>query len=479
MPPLDRKKPGTRRHGPAFDHLEARSMLNASPVTHYAFVPVHAEVARPPSRPAAQHARKPVHAEAKPQKATHAAALQHVAKASKGHLAHPFANASDVVSSPDASSPIPGTLSPPQVRTAYGVSSLPNQGQGVTVDIIDVYHVPTIANDLSVFSSQYGLPQADGLNGDPTFQVVTQPGTPNSPIGGGNDTALETTLDVEWVHAMAPYANIILQEVSSFAYNDGNGGGLLPGVHAAASTPGVVDVSVSYGSTEFNGQTSLNSFLAPVAGNPAAIAFSTGDDGYPSFPATSPQVLAVGGTGLYLASDRGRYGFETAWGGLAGQRAGGGGVSTQYGAPTFQSSNNVTFSGRAIPDLAAVGDYNTVVSVYDSYDTTVYGTPWIGVYGTSVATPIVSGIISLAQQDRIDAGLLPLTSPQITARIYAAYNSPSYATDFHDITVGKNSEVNSSGNTTYAGFSATTGYDLATGLGSPIGDQFVALLASP
>jgi subtilase family serine protease len=509
MSSADRRKPSVRHPAPVFDRLEERTLLtvSTSPVPHYAFVRVYAEVTNHAAVGAAathsattvhadvatHYAVKPAHAAVKPAptaqkvaktsiahtalaeaiKIAHAA-LAKATQVTKAAVVHPFAFEDDGNPAPNATKPVSGSLQPLQVQTAYGLNLLPNKGQGVTVDIIDVFHVPTITADLATFSTTYGLPQMNGVGGDPTFTIVSQPGTPNSPSdGSSSDTSLETALDVEWVHAIAPFANIILQEVNSFSYNDGVGGGLLPGVHNAASTPGVVAVSVSYGSNEFNGQTGNDALLAPVAGNPNAISFSTGDSGTPSYPATSPQVLAVGGTGLYIASARGRYQFETAWGGVPGQGAGGGGVSAFYGAPTFQSSNGVNFSGRAIPDISAVADPLTAVSVINSWDNP--GSPWTTVGGTSLATPVVSGMIALAQQTRINSGLLPLTSPQINAKIYATYNSPNYSTDFHDIVVGNNSDPS----TGYVGFSAITGYDRATGVGSPIGNQFVSMLDTP
>jgi hypothetical protein len=390
----------------------------------------------------------------------------------------------------DAAIPISGVLTPAQVRTAYGINLLTNMGAGTTIGIVDVNDDPNIVGDVAAFSTEFGLPQMDGVGGDPTFTKVEQPGTTASPKNGsGSDTSTETALDVEWAHAMAPLANIILEEVSSFDYSDGNGGGLLPGVQALAGTPGVTAISVSYGGGEFSTETSFESFFTTPFGsnpNPVAIAFSTGDEGAPEFPATSPSVLAVGGTGLYLASARGRYGFETAWGNLSGSQAGGGGVSTQFTTPTFQSSNGVNFGNRSVPDVSAVADQLTTVSVYNSWDEAINrGSPWFGVAGTSVATPVVSGIVDLSQELRIDAGLTPLSSPQINARLYATYNSPNYLTYFHDITVGNNTQpfIPASGGIPAVpgtpGFAATTGYDLATGIGSPVGNNFVMLLAAP
>jgi subtilase family serine protease len=529
MTRVDLKKSSARRRPtPAFDRLEGRAMLTASTITHLALAPlfsqanhqmavaitdpssqgststhhvngVHvlatektAQVAKHTTTTA--HVVKPTHAVKKVVKPTHVAkkvvkpthavkkvvtpthAVKKVVtpthavkvKASKVPLAHQSAEWSGF----DATSPVPGFLTPAQVRTAYGITSLPNQGQGTTIGIDAVFIDPAIKNDLATFSATYGLPQLDGLNGHGAFTSLAQAGTPNSPSdGSNNDTSGETAIDVEWAHSLAPLANIVLYQVKSFAYTD-----LLAGVQFLVGMPGVSTVSVSYGGSEFSGETSFQSFFTtPFGSNPSPVAidFSTGDDSFPGFPATSPSVLAVGGTGLYIATTRGRYGFETAWGGVSGQGAGGGGVSTQYGAPTFQSANGVSFSGRAIPDISAVADILTSVSVLNSWDSP--SSPWTGFGGTSVATPIVSGMIDLAQETRINMGLLTLSSPQINAKLYAAYTNPTlYASLFHDITVGNNTEV---GGTT--GFSAVTGYDRATGLGSPIGNDLVAYLASP
>jgi subtilase family serine protease len=532
MPYSDRRKSIARRNScPSFDRLELRSMLSATPVTPHAvnasqveielrsaehafvaaLVAKHTEAAHEAKlvRQAVQAHKTELVKEAREvrqarlakqalaHKATKLAAKAALLQTSQATLSAGQPTAVGLQQLPvsqqvlkpgeieqmppgdDVSVPIPGVLIPSQVRTAYGINLLPNMGAGTTIGIVDVFDDPNIVSDLATFSTEFGLPQMNGVGGNPTFTKVEQPGTTASPSNGSQqDTSTETALDVEWAHSMAPLANIILEEVNSFSLSDGKGGGLLPGVQALAGTPGVTAISVSYGGGEFSGETGAESFFTTPIGsnpNPVAIAFSTGDDGAPEYPATSPSVLAVGGTGLYIAAARGNYGFETAWGNVSGFGAGGGGVSTQFGTPTFQSSNGVNFGARSIPDVSAVADQFTSVSVFSSWDSSHNGgSSWIGVAGTSLATPVVSGIVDLAQELRIDAGLTPLSSPQINARLYATYNSPNYLTYFHDITVGNNTEP---GGTT--GFAATTGYDRATGIGSPIGNNFVALLAAP
>ena len=143
-------------------------------------------------------------------------------------------------------------------------------------------------------------------------------------------------------HAMAPKANLILVEVPSFSVAD-----LLAGVQVAAGQPGVVAVSVSYGGGEFGSESTFDAtYLASAPVSNVVVTFSTGDSSSPEFPATSPNVVAVGGTSLYLASARGKYSFETAWGGLSGSGAVGGGTSTQFATPGFQANNGVNFGHR-------------------------------------------------------------------------------------------------------------------------------------
>ena len=212
------------------------------------------------------------------------------------------------------------------------------------------------------------------------------------------------------------------------------------------------------------------------------MAVSTGDSGVPSgFPAVSTNVVAVGGTALYIASARGAYSYESAWGGLTGGGAGSGGLSTVYAAPSYQSQNGVVYTKRATPDVSMVADTTTAVSVYDSYDSSVNnGSPWTAFGGTSVAAPIFAGVLTLAQEDRVDAGHAPLTSAQTLNLLYQAYNSSSYSTYFHDVTVGSNTyKYTSRGRTvTVTGYSAVAKYDLATGIGSPIANTLVPYLAA-
>ncbi len=390
-------------------------------------------------------------------------------------------------------SPVVGAYTPREVRTAYGISALPvsNEGQGMTIGIVDEFDDPNITSDANTFSSEYGLPLLDGAVGDPTLTVVedTAFGTVGSAAGTG--LGAETSLDVEWAHAMAPQANILLVEVPDTDDDADGFAELLHGVQLAA-TDGADVVSLSYADLEQNVTdskgnnqvVSLNStYLASGAATNVPIVVATGDNTLPNFPATSPNVIAVGETSLYLASVKGKYSFETAWGGLAvddaDDGAGGGGESAYFAAPAFQTSNGVSYSNRAIPDVSLVADPITGASFYDSLDTTeLFPSPWTANGGTSWAAPLFAGMLSLAQQTRVAAGKAILNSAQVHSAIYSTYNSSSYSTYFHDITLGNNSTPAQGEQDGVAGYSAGTGYDLATGVGSPIGNTFVPYLAA-
>src|SRR5207237_345698 len=150
-------------------------------------------------------------------------------------------------------------------------------GAGTTIAIVDAYDDPKIANDLHQFDVAWGLP-------DPVFTKVNQTGGTTYPAANGG-WASEIALDVEWAHAIAPKANILLVEASSNSYAN-----LFAAVQYAAKQPGVVAVSMSFGGGEFSGETSYDSvFLTPSGHNGVTFIASSGDSGAPvSYPAGSP-----------------------------------------------------------------------------------------------------------------------------------------------------------------------------------------------
>jgi hypothetical protein len=430
-----------------------------------------------------------------------------VSAAGQVHPTYVPLNASDYTGSAS-----PTGLSPSQIRGAYGLglygsgltfpgTSIQGDGSGQTIAIVDVYDDPFALNDLNKFSAYYGLPQFNAA-GDPTFQKLDEyggaslPGT--DPAGAGNDTwEIEESLDIEMAHAMAPMANIILFEANSASDSD-----LFQGVKTAATEPGVVVVSMSWAGNESSGETSDDADLTTPSGHlggsatmggtklAGGVTFlaSAGDEGaYGSttqtetvitaqYPACSPNVVAVGGTSLYPSGDS--YSSESTWGNGTSsgtEGGGGGGISTYESQPTFQTQppapNNVvnqynTYSTthRVYPDVSADANPNTGVSLYDTWD---FGTtnPWFQVGGTSLSCPLWAGIITVADQGRAIEGLGSLNGR--TETLPALYNmaaASSYNTYFNDITTGSSIGQSGSGAPSYA---PGTGYDLASGLGSP------------
>jgi subtilase family serine protease len=366
-------------------------------------------------------------------------------------------SASSLVAQPnqDASPMTSGSTyyyyTPQQVRQAYGFTQtvLPNgqpaTGAGQTIAIVDAYHDPNIRSDLHTFDSGLGL-------SDPSFQIVSM----NSVTQVNSGWASETALDVEWAHAVAPQAKILLVEAASNSYTD-----LLSAVQYAASQPGVVAVSMSWGGPEFGSETSFDSIFTTPAGHiggsnlPGGITFvtSSGDSGASSgaqWPAVSPNVLTIGGTSLVLSN--GYYGAEAAWSGS------GGGYSSYETEPSFQYS--VQSSGRRTsPDVAYDANPSTGFLVYNTVGLQSGQSGWWIVGGTSAGAPQWAGIFALADQARAVNGLGSLGAGQT-----AIYNLSS--SDFHDITSGSN------------GYSAGRGYDLATGRGTPSVNRIVTDLAS-
>jgi subtilase family serine protease len=321
------------------------------------------------------------------------------------------------------------TLTPAQVRHAYGFDLLSRNGAGQTIAIVDAYADPRITSDLQTFDQRYGISNTDG-SGRFALTVATPQGAPAADAGWSEEIAL----DVEWAHAIAPAAHILLVEARSSSLSN-----LLSAVDYARRQAGVSVVSMSWGSSEFFGEWNYDGYFTTPAGHQGVtFVASSGDSGTTSWPATSPNVLAVGGTTLNVSSN-GTYIGETAWSGS------GGGVSfleQTYG-----------------PDVAYDADPNTGFAVYDSvpYSGQV---GWQTIGGTSAGAPQWAGLIAIADQSRAAVGRGTLSG---AATLNAIYSAPS--TDFHDITSGHN-----------AFYMATSGYDLVTGRGSPKANLLVGYL---
>ncbi|HTU91789.1 MAG TPA: hypothetical protein VMF69_17030 [Gemmataceae bacterium] len=349
----------------------------------------------------------------------------------------------------NGSSGQPAGFSPQQISQAYGFNqiyfengAIKGNGSGQTIAIVDAYNQPDLASDLQTFDAAYGLPAP------PSLQVVNENGGSSLPASN-TDWGMEESLDVEWAHAMAPGANIILVEANSSSYSD-----LMTAVNYARNQPGVSVVSMSWGSSEWSDESYYDSyFTTPTGHQGVTFIASSGDDGTVEYPSTSPNVLAVGGTQLTTDS-AGDYVSEVAWSGS------GGGISTVEAQPSYQQGVvTQTSAYRAVPDVA----YNaSSASPYAVYDTSGYN-GWIEVYGTSAGAPQWAALVAIADQGRALEGEGSLDGASQT--LPTLYQLPQ--SDFHDITSGSNGS-----------YSAGPGYDLVTGRGSPIANLIVAALVA-
>lgn len=379
---------------------------------------------------------------------------------------------------------LPSAYSPLQIATAYGINQISlasgavnssNLGAGETIAIVDAYYDPSIKADLTAFSQKYGLAPLNGLNGNGTFTQVDLSNKTLSPAG--DDWTIETALDVEWAHAVAPKANIVLVEALSDNQdpNTGEPTDLLNAVHYAATTAGAQVVSMSWGINEVPGETSWDSFFTTPG---VTFVAASGDSGAGTiWPAVSPNVVSVGGTTLNLSKTN-TISSETGWGygNWSFYFGGSGGGFSQYEPlPSYQANAGISttytqFNARLNPDVAYDANPNTGFYVLDGADG-----GWFVVGGTSAGAPQWSALIAIADQGRALDNLPSLNSSQTLSTLYANKS------DFHDITRGSTGfyyVTDSNGNIIgEIPVKAGPGYDLVTGLGSPIANKIVPALA--
>lgn len=344
-------------------------------------------------------------------------------------------------------------LSPTQVAHFYGFDTIPdsssvpgsNRGKNQIIGIIDAYDDPNIESDLGKFSTTFGLPSCTSGNG--CFKKIY---AANSKPRANAGWSLEMALDVEWAHAMAPKAKIILVEAASNRLSD-----LMHAVDVAVNN-GANIVSMSFGGSEFSTETNYDSHF-----NVPGVTFtaSSGDSGSGvEYPAASPYVVSVGGTTMSTDSS-GSYGSETAWSGS------GGGQSAYEGEPDYQTTF-VSASQRGVPDVAYGADPNTGFAVYSSVK--FYGqSGWFQVGGTSAGAPQWAALFAIANSSRVASGKTVISGADST--VYSAATS-DYSSDFHDILTGSN------GTCTLC--TAMQGYDYVTGLGSPVSPSLVSTLVN-
>lgn len=311
-------------------------------------------------------------------------------------------------------------------------------GGSRAIGIVDAFHNPTAAADLKTFSKQFGLPV-------PNLKVVfcnaaTCEGVKTAPRAN-KGWSLEIALDVQWAHAMAPSAQIILVEANSNSNAD-----LQRAVEEAAklvALAGGGEVSNSYGGGESKSEKKSESQWTH-----AGVVFfaSTGDDPGTEYPSTSPNVVAVGGTTINRSA-AGAFLSESAWADT------GGGLSSVFPRPSFQNGVVAAVGAkRGVPDLSADADPNSGVYVYCS-KSCGGGGPWFIVGGTSLSSPLMAGITN-------NAGHFRTSSAAENTSTYAGLGSAH----FNDIISGKCR--NGPG---LARVNAVIGWDVCTGVGTPKG----------
>jgi hypothetical protein len=381
-----------------------------------------------------------------------------------------------------------GQVTPAMLRHAYGIdqisfsgssgTTVTGDGTGQTIAIVEEGDDPTIGADLHTFDQLFGIPDP------PSFQVVTQNGvtTPDPSTVG------ETSLDVEWAHATAPGASIVVYD-AAYDPNDPTTSllNLFWAMQRASQLPGVSVVTLSYGIGEAdlagigadeqqldaNFTTPAVTFLASSGDR----GIYHGDQGQAEvdYPAASPNVVAVGGTSVSLDAAGNYPGTdslgEVAWG--AGTRSasvggsGGGASAVEPESPwqTSAVSPGVDPSGaRAVPDVAldsgSIQPYDVFTSTLSQSTVSPAAVGWLGDAGTSASAPIWAGLIAIANQGRALQGGAPLTGA--TQTLPALYSLPP--ADFHDITIGNNGDP------------AGPGFDLVAGQGTPVANLLVPAL---
>jgi subtilase family serine protease len=364
---------------------------------------------------------------------------------------------------------------PQDFRSGYDIPAN-DGGAGQAVVLIDAYGSPTIQSDLNTYDQEFGLPAA-------SLNIIYPGGKPTFNPQQHHDElswAEETSLDVEQVHGLAPAATIDLVVAAN------NNGDVLNNAENYAVSHHLGNVmSMSFGSAEaaISGnkaqENQASDIYQAAAAQGMSVFASAGDNGASDgsgavsagFPASDPLVTSVGGTNLFLA-DNGSYQSEDVWndgssdcpfGCTNGEfGATGGAPSVLFPAPAYQAG----VTGQAARTTA---DVSFNASVYTA--TMIYiGIPGVqdGFYffgGTSEGSPSWAAITAIA-----DSAIgHPLG--QLNPLLYKIAGTSAYPGDFHDITVGNNAFNG-------PGFAAGTGYDLPTGLGSPVVAHLITSLAA-
>lgn len=386
---------------------------------------------------------------------------------------------------PLAAAGVVATYTPAQIRAAYDLPALPaggaalsaaqraQLGAGQTIYIVDAMHDPNVAAELAAFNAKFGLPTCAGKS------VATTASRPLAPAAAGAGCELsvvystaagamtaaapayqagwatEIALDVQWAHATAPLARIVLIEAADASLNN-----LLGAVQLAnALGPGVV--SMSFGAAEGGYTASADSVFSGAGMSYLA---ATGDAGAGvAWPSVSPNVLAVGGTTLTYNGGGGR--AETGWSGT------GGGVSAYTATPPYQ---NAAVPGMGAPPRRVVADVAFNANPASGQYVAVIGAgggaaSWVSAGGTSLATPQWAGVVAVANAVRAQAAQAALGRPHAALYGQVASVPGYYAAAFADVTQGSNGAC--------AGCAAKAGYDTLAGLGTPNGNSLLGVLS--
>jgi hypothetical protein len=346
-----------------------------------------------------------------------------------------------------------------QLKSLYNVPNIPvaSGKKQATIAIVIAYSYPSLLSDLKMYwqnSSNFGA-----SSNPPTVRVYKMPG---ATFNAG--WAIEECLDVQMVCTINPNANIWVVEAKSSSATD-----LLAAVKYATNTIQADVISMSWGG---NDNTSISSIVNNSYFTDASKCFcaSSGDTNTVSWPAVSTNCIAVGGTTLLWTPTTPNQRTEYTWVNA------GSGYSITFPKPSYQSLQN-TNAKRCIPDVSLIAGVNSMVYNYCSYGTS---NPWIRSAGTSVSAPIFAAIVSIADQLRFNQGKSALTSVYSTTPLTPTSSTPpsnnlqnylyktiltnagKYSSDFNDITIGNNA---AGGNSPI--YNAATGFDVATGIGSP------------
>jgi hypothetical protein len=357
---------------------------------------------------------------------------------------------------PSAIGPQGNGYTPANIEQAYGLDQLNFNGAGQTVAIVDAYNDPNIKKDLRAFDAKYSIAAP------PSFNVIDENGQPvipastAGPPSGQSQWISQTDLEVEWVHALAPGANILLVEAASALNAD-----VSAAVATAADYPRVSVVAIGFAAAGYS-TLGPSLFSTPAGHVPITFIAPSGDTGVYAveddsganiltgspavdFPAGSASVLSVGGTTLQvLATTNGVFASDALWSGSS-TEGGGYGVNGAISQPAYQAAA-VSAAGRSVPDVSFDANPTASAAVFDLTDDPA--SPWTQVGGTNFGAAAWAAMIALTDQGRAAAGKIALSTDKTLRKLYALP-----ASDFHN-----------------AGASP---YDNGLGLGTPVANDLI------